>query len=413
MVWAMRLLPLALVLLAGCYQSHERGSIPGRDGGRDAGAFDAGPRRDAGDVTLPDAGPVGCDVWEPVAPVQISDQEGDNTPLDAEHTGPGYLVAWSTTNPMRDRSRYATLTPLGGPVGERHVLFPPPAPVSLGTGLAVHDGAIAATQSDERGCRFRRVLAPDGSMVGAPRSMAGVCNGLFAHSRGWTVFDRDASTATLLQPDGTPSSTVDAPVLDEVYWWTRVRQAENSYLIVGLIGGLDPFAIHIQRVDRAGASIGPPTVLMTPRSETRPRGVSTSEGALIGRLAPPLGEPDSQHTTMLLFPTDPNGVPSFTELEYEPTAYRDAGWGMVRIGDSIFLVYVEPEPGDRFGEATRLRALRIDERGELLEEPITIAEGRFLRNVLARTDGRELFVAYSASVPGGTQVFGAGLRCVR
>lgn len=410
----MRFAPLfAILLCAGCYQSHER-TFSRPDGGTDGGRFDAGPRRDGGDIDFPDAGPVGCEAWEPVEPVQVSNQDGDNSPLDVENTGPGFLVVWTTTNPERDRSRFATLTPLGGPVGERHVLFDPPSPISLGNGLAVHDGQIAAVQSDDRGCRFRRVLSPDGSMLGPVRSYAdpAVCGGMLGHSRGWTVFDRDASQVTLLQPDGTVASSLSLPALDEVYWYTRIRQAENSYLFVGLVGGIEPFATRVQRIDREGRAIGPQTFLMSPTA-TRPRGVTTSEGALIGRLVPPLDDPRSQHTRMMAFPTDANGGPSFVEYEFEPTAYRDAGWGMVRIGDSIFLVFVEPEPGDRGGNVTRLRALRIDERGEVLEGPITIAEGNFLRVVLARTNGRDLFVAYRAAVPSGSQVFGAGLRCVR
>ncbi len=90
-----------------------------------------------------------------------------------------------------------------------------------------------------------------------------------------------------------------------------------------------------------------------------------------------------------LFPTSSNDEAISLPRALEGVrAYRDAGWSMARIGDEIFVVYVEPELGDQLGDHTPLRAQRVTYEGDEIDEPLTLAEGRFLRRVVVRTDGR-------------------------
>lgn len=406
------------LLSSGCWLSHGREDVPMR---RDGGRLDGGPPpmpRDAGEIDLPDAGASGCEAWTEVEPIQVTTREGDHSLLDVEHTGPGYLMLWSTTNPSRDRSRFGTLLPLGGPPGGPFEIFDPPAPVSLGNSLAVGAGLMGATQSDENGCRFRRILDPVAPALGAEMRYPPEiqrCNGLLAHGGGFTAFDRERGEAHAFQPDGTYVRTRALEIFDgDVFWWARARQGDDAYLIATMRGGVEPTDARAQRVDRVGAPLGSPVDLLPfEAAATRIRATRSGPGVAVGWMQ--LREPGGQMATMRLFQTDLRGAPSPESHVYTAVrAYRDAGWSLVRIGDSLFLVYVEPEEGDRFGDRTALRAYRVSsDLAPLDPEPRTLATGRFLRRVAARTDGRDLFVGYTANDGTSTQVFAAGLRCTR
>lgn len=411
---------------SGCFLSHGR---PGdADGGgvvsRDAGTRDAGPRPD-GARTLPDSGvEARCEGrWISSGPVALTEEPGDESILDAEWVGEGYLVGWMSSNEAGDRARYGRLTfPSHGVLAETARIFDAPAPVSGGMGIAVWRDQIGAAAWDERGCAFRRILSADASSLGSvvryPTPRVGRCEGLIADAAGYSFVNRafsapSAGELTRVQPSGTLEAGRPLPIFDgDVSWWGRAVLGENVLLFATMRGGAAPSEAFAQRVDATGAPLGPVVPLPAFGAASRVALVGTPTGALVGWLESPDGDPDSQEREVRVFPTDSVGSALGPPLALPGVrAYRDAGWSMTRIGDEIFVVYVEPEVGDRSGERTTLKAARVRWDGAPIGEPLWLAEGRFLRHPVARTSGTEVLVAYTAFAGVSHEVFVAELGC--
>lgn len=412
-------LAIIAALLSGCYQSHGRVDLARPDSGReiDAGARDGGRPADAG--RLPDAGVQRCEgTWDVVAPLQLTFPPSDDYPSDVEWTGAGYLVGFQSSNPDLDQSRFAQLVS-HGVVGEPQRVFGPPSGTCGGMGIATNGDAVAAVTWDARGCFFRRIAADGSGLADERRIDANGCVGLTETGSGFSVLDYPGSGGEVRfhRLDVNGGSIGRVPRLeifrDDVFFWARAEFDDDSQLFAVMRGGVSPTSAAAQPVDAEGGATGPEVTLPASGVDAGIHAIATGSGVLIGWYADESGDPDSQERVVTLMRATRDG-----RVLGEPftlsgvRAYRDAGWTMVRVRGENFVVYVEPMVGDRSGRETVIRALRIDDEGAALAEPLNVAEVLFGRRVIARTNGASVLIAYAANGGSSNEVFTAELECI-
>lgn len=409
---------VGLALAPGCYLSHERadvlrGAPDAPDGGLSARDGGVPSVRDAG----PDAAPRAPCVWWSVPPWQLTSPPGDQRHHDVLAVPDGFLVAYGSSNdPPAVPGRFVAHIDLEGPRATT-VLFGTARGTFLGgVGLALGARDVLAVTWDDAGCLTRLVTHEGRPLAEAAGVDRRSCVAPYVLEGAWAFFDRpgDAPASVVaLDESGTRIVTDGEPmaVLEDAFWWTRVRHADGSMLVVGMSGGVEPTRAVAQRLEATGRPRSPPVELPAFGAASRVRAVATAMGALVGWLEAPDGDPTSQERELRVFPVDLDGRP-LAEPRVVSTlpAYRDAGLSFASAGGDLWASYVESEPGDRFGRHTRLVALRLSDRGEPLER-FTLAEGEFLRAPVVRAHDADAVVVYTSLVETANQVSVAGLVC--
>ncbi|MBX3269559.1 MAG: hypothetical protein KF729_04830 [Sandaracinaceae bacterium] len=410
----------ALLALVGCYEAHGLGGLaPSAPdaGGRarpDAGAGrDAGAAPDAGT----DAGTRAC-AFVPVAPWQLTSPPGDQSLHSAATLRDGFLVAWGSSNdPPPVPGRFARRVTLHRPNGPAHELFGPArGPFLGGVGLAFGPRGGLATVWDGRGCRVRP-LGLDGrpSGVEAPLPLDS-CSGVHARSDGFGLFDRPGSGATRLHALGRDGALTHTgpriPLFDDAFWWAHVALGGDERLLLSMTPGVEPSGAQAGALAPDGTPSERVATLPPFGAASRLRAVGTRAGALVAWLENADGDPTSQERDVVVFPVDRAGeVLAPPRVVSSGVAYRDAGIALTAHGESVWLAYVEVEPGDRGGAAARLVLLGLDGEGALRSRHLLV-EAPFVRTPIVRASDEGVLVAYQAHAEVATQVFVSGLECL-
>jgi len=378
--------------------------------------LDAGPSIDARPPV--DAFVTPC-TWSSVAPWRLTTPPGDQTLLDVAAVPTGFLVTTGSSNdPPHEPGRFVRRVGLRAALAERVALFPMPrGSFRGGVSLAVGPVSALAATWDEGGCMVRQ-LGLDGTPAASSALLSlRSCVGSFSTDLGFALFDRPGdSPAAVHTLDVTSSEIVssgpDLEVLDGAVWWSRARLPDQSLLVVGMRAGVEPTSAVAQRLDAHGEPLSAIVDLPAFAAASRIRAVATSTGALVAWLEQPDGDPTSQERVLRVVAVDTEGRPRAAPiLASVGPAYRDAGLSLAAIDAGVLVAYVESDPGDRFGRATRLVAMRLTEDGEPVER-IVIAEASFARTPVLRVLGDDALLAFTASDEGiATQVFIAGLEC--
>lgn len=411
---------LAATLLGGCYLSHRRGDRVRSDGGRelDSGQADAS-------VPLIDASDEPCrGRWRVTSEQQLTDAPGDERLGDAEWTGSGYLVGFH--GPAPDSIPSAQLVTFDAAPADPHGVFGP-VPRSgwfMAIDIAVSGDGVAALESSSRGCFFRSI-ARDGSSSSAERRIdARECRALTGMRTGFYLLDNpylplDPEGGVRFQhldADGVPSASLPWLEIFGNYYRGHasvVFEDDSQLLVVQRDEGADLRSAGAQRVDAEGMPLGAETSLPAIAQFANVQAVATPEGVLIGWFHDEGGDPESpERVIRLMRATRDGGVIGEAFTLPDVRAHRNAGWSMTRPEHEIIVVYAELAPGDRTGRETVIRAQALDDLGAPRGAPLSVADATLAEHVIARTNGSNVFVGYSAETTPSRELFAVRLECV-
>jgi hypothetical protein len=411
---------LAVGLLGGCYASHT--AVDSVDAGRgdDAARPDTPPPPDdAGrDVATPDVGTAPC-TWVVSPEVQLEGVPAPETLTDVQWTGDGYLVGLQGGGARGAQFAQRVRFEMGPVVEGPHRVFGPPSMSYGSMRLALSGDGVAASRWDSlAGCQFRR-LSSDGSPLALGRAIEGAryCNGFTGMREGFYLMDNPDADAGVrfhrLDADG--GSHLEIPRLEifgeDYEGHTRVAFADDSQLLVAL--DQEPPALataSCQPIDARGRSTGAPIRLPWITRFTVMQSIATTTGALIGWTEDEAEAGDAPALVLRLAPVTREGAPVADPAVVADRVSAVVAWSITHVRGETFVVYIEL--ADAVTGETAIRAQRADDLGRPVGEPILVAIPTHGQQVLAQTNGDEVFVVYTRGLAPERETFALRLECV-